>query len=362
MRDRLEKLQARYDDLEQKIADPEVMANRSKWQEYLKEHGQLRAVVDDWQRFLSLESELEEARAMLEEELEPETSDWIQEESERLTAEMKELERRLRLALIPPDPRDDKNVIMEIRAGAGGEEAALFAADLQRMYLRYAETQGWKVEELGISSTDIGGIREAMLAISGDRVFRRLKLESGVHRVQRIPVTESGGRIHTSTATVAVLPEAEEVEVEIDPDDLQVDTFAASGPGGQHVNKTASAVRITHKPTGVVVSCQDEKSQHRNKAKAMKVLRARLLDIFEREQASEIAEERRSQVGTGDRSERIRTYNFPQNRITDHRIGLTLHQLDLILEGHLDELLDLVLEKLGSDQAEEITSYGGSED
>lgn len=362
MRDRLEKLQARYDDLEQKIADPEVMANRGKWQEYLKEHGQLRAVVDDWQRYLSLESELEEARAMLEEDLEPETSDWIQEESERLTAKMKELERRLRLALIPPDPRDDKNVIMEIRAGAGGGEAALFAADLQRMYLRYAETQGWKVEELGVSSTDIGGIREAMLAISGDRVFRRLKLESGVHRVQRIPVTESGGRIHTSTATVAVLPEAEEVEVEIDPDDLQVDTFTASGPGGQHVNKTASAVRITHKPTGVVVSCQDEKSQHRNKAKAMKVLRARLLDIFEREQASEIAEERRSQVGTGDRSERIRTYNFPQNRITDHRIGLTLHQLDLILEGHLDELLDLVLEKLGSDQAEEITSHGGSED
>ncbi len=362
MRDRLEKLQARYDDLEQKIADPEVMANRAKWQEYLKEHGQLRAVVDDWQRYLSLESELEEARAMLEEDLESETSDWIQEESERLTAEMKELERRLRLALIPPDPRDDKNVIMEIRAGAGGGEAALFAADLQRMYLRYAEAQGWKVEELGISSTDIGGIREAMLAISGDRVFRRLKLESGVHRVQRIPVTESGGRIHTSTATVAVLPEAEEVEVEIDPDDLQVDTFTASGPGGQHVNKTASAVRITHKPTGVVVSCQDEKSQHRNKAKAMKVLRARLLDIFEREQASEIAEERRSQVGTGDRSERIRTYNFPQNRITDHRVGLTLHQLDLILEGHLDELLDLVLEKLGSDQAEEITSHGGSED
>lgn len=359
MRDKLERLRQRFNDLEARIADPEVMADREKWQELLKEHGRLKQVMEAYQQFRSYESELAEARAMMEEELEEEDREWINSEVQHLQEQITSLERHLKLALVPPDPRDEKDVILEIRAGAGGGEAALFAADLYRMYMRYAERQGWKVEELDISSTDIGGLKNAMVSIGGQAVFRRLKYESGVHRVQRVPTTESSGRIHTSTATVAVLPEAEEIEVEIDPDDLQVDTFTASGPGGQHVNKTASAVRITHKPTGIVASCQDEKSQHRNRTKAMKVLRARLLDMYERERASEIAEERRSQVGTGDRSERIRTYNFPQNRITDHRIGLTIHQLDLVLEGDMDDLLDRVLEGLGTGQAEELTSHGG---
>ena len=262
------------------------------------------------------------------------------EEIESLKSDLTELEKELKLLLLPKDPNDEKNIILEIRAGTGGEEAALFAADLLRLYLRYAELKEWKTEVLSSNITGIGGFKEVIILIEGEKVYSRLKHESGVHRVQRVPETEAQGRIHTSAVTVAVLPEAEEVDVEIDPDDLRVDTFRSSGHGGQHVNVTDSAVRITHLPTGLVVSCQDEKSQHKNKAKAMKVLRSRLLDIQQAEQQSKISEERRNMVGSGDRSERIRTYNFPQGRVTDHRIGLTLYQLEDILQGNLDMIID----------------------
>lgn len=289
------------------------------------------------------------------EEGEPELRELAERELAALALQREELEEQLRGLLVPRDPNDDKDVILEIRAGAGGEEAALFAADLYRMYSRFCEAQGWKVEPLATSATGSGGAKEVIASISGDRVFSRLKHERGVHRVQRVPVTESAGRIHTSTVTVAVLPEAEEVEVEIDPKELRVDVFRSSGPGGQSVNTTDSAVRITHLPSGLVVQCQDEKSQHKNKARALKILRARLLEAETQRRASERASERRLQVGTGDRSERIRTYNFPQSRVTDHRAGVTLHRLETILEGELDELLDAVQASLdarsGSDPA-----------
>jgi len=290
----------------------------------------------------ALEKDLASTRALLDDPDE-EIRRMAAEELKRLEGELRDVQRELKLALIPKDPRDARNVVLEIRAGTGGEEAALFAADLFRMYSRYAERKGWKVEVLSHHPTGMGGFKEVIALIEGKGAYSRLKYESGVHRVQRIPVTESQGRIHTSTVTVAVLPEAEEVEVQIDPKDLRIDVFRASGPGGQHVNVTDSAVRITHLPTGLVVQCQDERSQHKNKAKAMKILMARLLELKRKEQEEKIAKERRSQIGTGERSERIRTYNFPQRRVTDHRIGLTLYRLEEVLEGDLDEIIEALI-------------------
>jgi len=351
MLDKLATLEEKYDELGRLIADPEVIADLSRWQQYVKAHSDLADVVTAYREYKKTVREIQEARMLLDEESDGEMREMAQAELDELLKKKSELERKLKLLLLPKDPNDEKNVIMEIRAGTGGEEAALFAADLFRMYSRFAESQGWKTEILSANYTDIGGFKEVVFLIEGRGAYSRLKFESGTHRVQRIPTTESGGRIHTSAATVAVLPEAEEVDVEIDPNDLRIDVFCASGHGGQSVNTTQSAVRITHIPTGIVVSMQDEKSQHKNKDKAMKVLMARLLDRAQAEHQQKIASTRRSMVGTGDRSERIRTYNFPQNRVTDHRIGLTLHRLDGILEGDLMEIIDALVT---TDQAERL--------
>lgn len=342
MWDRLKALEERFHELDKKIADPEVMKHREEWSALLKEHRRLSELVGLMNEYRRTEKEISDTTELLRETVDEELRELAANELTVLRQKKEKMERDLHRWLIPRDPLDEKGVIMEIRAGAGGEEAALFAADLFRMYTRYAERRGWKYELMDSHPTDMGGFKEVIFAFSGEGVYSRLKYESGVHRVQRVPVTESGGRIHTSTATVAVLPEADEVEVEVDPDELIIETFCASGPGGQHVNKTESAVRITHVPTGVVVSCQDEKSQHKNRERAMRVLRARLLKLAQEAQHREMVEMRRSQVGTGDRSERIRTYNFPQGRVTDHRIGLTLHKLDTILDGDLDEIVDLL--------------------
>ena len=331
---------ARFHELERQLADPEVAADPRRWQPLAQERGDLEPLVEAYRRWQAAAADLDAARALLRESAGADEHAYLAAEVERLEDLRERLEQELRRLLLPRDPRDERDVIMEIRAGTGGEEAALFAADLFRMYQRYAERQGWRTEVMSSTESDLGGFKEVIFAVSGRGAYSRLKHESGVHRVQRVPVTESGGRIHTSTATVAVLPEAEEVEVEIDPDDLEIDTFAASGPGGQHVNKTESAVRITHKPTGIVVTCQDERSQHKNRARAMKILRARLLDYYTRRQQQELSEQRRVQVGTGERSEKIRTYNFRENRVTDHRIGLTLYRLQEIMDGDLDELID----------------------
>ncbi|QIA26218.1 peptide chain release factor 1 [Thermaerobacter sp. PB12/4term] len=330
----------RFDQLERELADPAVASDPRRWQPLAQERAELEPLVEAYRRWREAAADLEAARALLREAEDADERAYLAAEVERLEGERQALERALRGLLLPRDPRDQRDVIMEIRAGTGGEEAALFAGDLFRMYQRYAERQGWRTEIMAATESDLGGFKEIIFAVSGRGAFSRLKHESGVHRVQRVPVTEAGGRIHTSTATVAVLPEAEEVEVQIDPDDLEIDTFAASGPGGQHVNKTESAVRITHKPTGIVVTCQDERSQHKNRARAMKILRARLLDYYTRRQQEELSQQRRSQVGTGERSEKIRTYNFRENRVTDHRIGLTLYRLQEVMDGDLDELLD----------------------
>jgi peptide chain release factor 1 len=348
---KLDSLEERYEELGNLIGDPEVMAELSRWQQYVKSHSELTGVVETYREYKRVTREIKEAKTLLNEESDGEMRELAQTELDELMQRKADLEQRLKVLLLPRDPNDEKNVIMEIRAGTGGEEAALFAADLFRMYARYAERQGWKTEILNANSTDIGGFKEAIFLLEGRGAYSRLKFESGVHRVQRIPTTESGGRIHTSAATVAVLPEAEEVDVEIDPNDLRIDVFCASGHGGQSVNTTQSAVRITHIPSGIVVSMQDEKSQHKNKDKAMKVLRARLLDRAQEEHQQKMSSTRRSMVGTGDRSERIRTYNFPQNRVSDHRIGLTLHRLDAVLEGDLDEIIDTLVT---TDQAERL--------
>ncbi|MFD1780354.1 MULTISPECIES: peptide chain release factor 1 [Fredinandcohnia] len=341
--DRLAAVEARYEKLNELLSDPDIVSDTNKLREYSKEQSDIQETVEKYREYKEVKEQLTDAKAMLEEKLDAEMREMVKEEINELEDQMEDLEERLHVLLLPKDPNDDKNVIMEIRGAAGGDEAALFAGDLYRMYSRFAEHQGWKTEVMDTNSTGVGGYKEIIFMISGKGAYSKLKFENGAHRVQRVPETESGGRIHTSTATVAVLPEAEEVEVEIHEKDIRVDTFASSGPGGQSVNTTMSAVRLTHLPTGTVVSCQDEKSQIKNKEKAMKVLRARVYDKFQREVQAEYDQNRKQAVGTGDRSERIRTYNFPQNRVTDHRIGLTIQKLDQILTGKLDEVIDALI-------------------
>jgi len=340
MFERLEEVERRYETLSHLLGQPELITKQDEFQKAAKEYAELGKVVDLYRRLKKLEEEIKGSQHLLDNEEDEEMKRLAKEELNRLTQEKDKVEGDLKMALLPKDLNDQKNILLEIRAGTGGEEAGLFAGDLFRMYSKFAEKQNWRMEILSRHYTGVGGFKEIIAMIEGKGVYSRLKFESGVHRVQRVPATESQGRIHTSTVTVAILPEAKEVEIQIDPNDLRIDIFRSSGPGGQSVNTTDSAVRITHLPTGMVVSCQDEKSQHKNKAKALKILRARLLDRARQEQQIEISEKRRIQVGTGERSERIRTYNFPQGRVTDHRIGLTLYRLESILEGELDEIVD----------------------
>ena len=351
MLEKLYEIERKYDELTELLSDPEIISNQSEWQKYAKAQSGMTNLVAVFREYQVVKHELEETEALLREKLDPDMQEMAEQEREQLQSQSQELEEQIRVLLLPKDPLDEKNVIMEIRAGAGGDEAALFAGDLYRMYTRYAEGQGWKTEVLSASYSDMGGYKEIIVLMEGHGAYSKLKFESGVHRVQRIPATESGGRIHTSTATVAVLPEAEEVEVSISPNDLRIDIYCSSGPGGQCVNTTQSAVRITHLPTGIIATCQDEKSQLKNKEKALRVLRARILEKAQEEASGEQASERRSQVGTGDRSERIRTFNFPQGRVTDHRIGLTLHRLESILTGDLGEIIQALN---SSDQAERL--------
>ncbi|MCM3760071.1 peptide chain release factor 1 [Alkalihalobacillus oceani] len=343
MLERLQSVEDRYDRLNELLSDPDIINDSKKLREYSKEQADLQETVAAFREYKEVVAQHQDARAMLEEKLDDEMYAMVKEEIDELSARKQELEERLKVLLLPKDPNDDKNVIVEIRGAAGGDEAQLFAGDLYKMYSRYAESQGWKTEVIEATATELGGYKEIIFTVNGAGAYSKLKYENGAHRVQRVPQTESGGRIHTSTATVAVLPEAEEVEVEIHEKDIRVDTFASSGPGGQSVNTTMSAVRLTHLPTGTVVSCQDEKSQIKNKEKAMKVLRARVYDKIQREVQAEYDENRKLAVGTGDRSERIRTYNFPQSRVTDHRIGLTLQKLEQILQGKLDEIIDALI-------------------
>ncbi len=355
MYEKLEMIEQRYKELEQQLSDPNVMDDRDEWLKMSREMASVSPLVDLFRRLKEIEREVQEAEEMRADSTEAEMSNYLNSEVESLVTEKEKVEAELKELLLPRDPYDDKGVFIEIRAGTGGDEAALFAADLLKMYARFAERKKYKVEIVDSHPTNIGGYKEVILGVGGRGAYSYLKYESGVHRVQRIPTTESGGRIHTSAATVAVLPEVEDVEVEVNPQDLRVDTFCATGPGGQSVNTTQSAVRITHMPTGVVVSCQDEKSQLQNKEKAMRILRSRLLDKYISEQTAELAETRKTMVGSGDRSERIRTYNFPQNRVTDHRINLTLHKLDLVLAGELD---DIVEELIANERAEKLKETG----
>ena len=352
MLEKLEGLADRYDELESLLASPELYEDPSRAAALAKEQSNLEPIITAYRRYRSACQEEADARELLEEAGgDPELRALAQETLSVSRESMEQLEQELKLLLLPKDANDDRSVIMEIRAGAGGEEAALFAASLYRMYTMYADTKGWKTERISDTETELGGFREITFSIDGDGAFSRLKYESGVHRVQRVPETESQGRVHTSTVTVAVLPEVDDVELTIDPKDLKIDTFRSSGAGGQHINKTSSAIRVTHLPTGMVVECQDERSQFKNKDKALKVLRSRLFEIKQREQEDAIAAERRSQVGTGDRSERIRTYNFPENRMSEHRIKLTLYKLDSFLNGNIDEVLDALIT---TDQAEKL--------
>jgi len=336
---KLEEVERRYETLSHLLSRPDVIAKQDEFQKAAKEYAELGKVVDLYRRLKKLEEEIKGSQQLFDHEEDEEMKRLAKEELNHLTREKERVEEELKTALLPKDPLDEKNVLLEIRAGTGGEEAGLFAGDLFRMYSKFAEKKGWRLEILSRHYSGGGGFKEIIAQIEGKRVYSQLKFESGVHRVQRVPVTEAQGRIHTSTVTVAILPEAEEVDVQIDPNDLRIDIFRSSGPGGQSVNTTDSAVRVTHLPTGIVVSCQDEKSQHKNKAKALKILRARLMDKATQEKQMEISEKRRNQVGTGERSERIRTYNFPQGRVTDHRIGLTLYRLESILEGEIDEVM-----------------------
>ena len=341
--EKLQSLEDRYDKLNELLSDPEVINDTKKLREYSKEQSDLADIIEVYREYKDITTQLDEAKKMLEDKLDQEMQDMVKMEIEELEEQVPALEDKLRVLLLPKDPNDDKSVIMEIRGAAGGDEAALFAGDLYRMYARFAEAQGWKLDVMETSQSGVGGYKEVIFMINGKGAYSKLKYENGAHRVQRVPDTESGGRIHTSTATVVALPEAEEVEVDIHEKDIRVDTFTSSGPGGQSVNTTMSAVRLTHEPTGTVVSIQDEKSQIKNKEKAMKILRARIYDKFQQEAQAEYDQNRKSAVGSGDRSERIRTYNFPQNRVTDHRIGLTIQKLDQILEGKLDEVIDALI-------------------
>lgn len=351
MLDKLQAVEDKYLELESLISDPDTIQDMDRWQRYSKEHAFLTPIVGKFREYKRVVHSIAEDKAMFAEPLDDDMRKLVEEEIAALTAQKEQLDQELPILLLPKDPNDDKNVIVEIRGGVGGEEAALFAGDLFRMYSRYAEKQGWRTELIDANPTEIGGFKEVSFMVTGFGAYSRLKYESGTHRVQRVPVTESGGRIHTSAVTVAVLPEAEEVEVDVNPNDLRIDTYCASGAGGQYVNRTETAIRITHLPTGIVVQCQDEKSQLKNKEKAMKVLRARILDQARQEQENAVAADRRSQVGSGDRSERIRTYNFPQGRVTDHRIGLTLHKIDAVLNGELEEILNALIT---ADQAERL--------
>src|SRR2546427_724625 len=342
MLDRLAEVEKRYQQLESLLTDPQLRGKQREYTKVAKERAELEEIVSRYREWKKIEQEIQENRELLNEK-DDAIRELAKEEMAALRARKEDLENRLKVLILPKDPNDSKNVILEIRAGTGGEEAALFAADLFRMYSRYAESQGWRVEAMSSNPTGLGGFKEIIALIEGRGVYSRLKFEGGVHRVQRVPATEGSGRIHTSAVTVAVLPEADEVEIEIDPKELRIDVFRSSGPGGQSVNTTDSAVRVTHIPTGLVVSCQDEKSQHKNRAKALKILRARLLERKQEEQRSEIAATRKLMVGSGDRSERIRTYNFPQGRMTDHRINFTLYKLDRIMEGELDEVIDALI-------------------
>ena len=351
MLDKLRLIEERYEELNRMMAEPEVATDPTKLMEYAQEQAQIGDLVQAFRRYSSRDKELADARSLLETEEDPEMRQMAEEEIAHIEGEMEELYDQMRTMLLPKDPRDEKNVIMEIRAGTGGDEAGLFAADLYRMYIRYAELHRWKTEILSFHDTGVGGYKEVIFQIRGKGAYSRLKYESGVHRVQRVPQTEAQGRIHTSTATVAVLPEVEEVEIEIDPADLEMDVYGSSGPGGQHMQKNATAVRITHRPTGIVVSCENERSQTQNKERAMAVLRARLYEMEEERRRAERGDERRLQVGTAERSEKIRTYNFPQNRVTDHRIGLSIYRLESIMNGDIDEFID---ELATTDQAERL--------
>lgn len=353
MFDKLEFILEKYEELSMKVSDPDVINNQPLWQKYIKEIGEMEPIVNKYKEYRDAKTNVAEAKEMLEYG-DDELRELAKMEIAELEDKIPEMEDELKILLLPKDPNDDKNVILEVRAGTGGEEAALFAQDLLRMYLRYTERRGWKAEIMDSNDTGIGGIKEASVLIKGKGAYSRLKYESGTHRVQRVPETESSGRIHTSAATVAVLPEVDDVEVEINPNDVRVDVYRSSGNGGQCVNTTDSAVRLTHIPSGLVVTCQDEKSQIKNKEKAFKVLRSRLYDLKLQEQNDEISAERRSQVGSGDRSERIRTYNFPQGRVTDHRIGLTIYKLESFLDGEIDEIVDGLIT---SDQAEKMKNF-----
>src|ERR1700739_758340 len=343
MFERLDQIEARYEDLTNQLASPEIVNDSAKYQKTAKAHSEITPIVEKYREYKDLKRGIAESRAVLVDEKDPEMRAYAEEELAKLDARIITVEEDLKVLLLPKDPNDEKNVILEIRAGTGGDEATLFVAEVFRMYNRYAETQKWKVEVLSTSESGVGGLKEVIALIEGDRVYSRMKYESGVHRVQRVPATEQPGRAHTSAVTVAVLPEAEDVDIKIEPKDLRIDTFCSSGPGGQSVNTTYSAVRITHIPTNTVVSCQDEKSQIKKREKGMRVLRSRLYEMEMERQQAELAKERKSQVGTGDRSEKIRTYNFPQNRLTDHRIGLTLTQLDLIILGRLQPIVDALI-------------------
>ncbi|MDO4375015.1 MAG: peptide chain release factor 1 [Clostridia bacterium] len=343
MLEKLKGIKERYEQLTALLSDPAVIGDQNRYRELSKEQAGLTDIVNAYDEYMAADAEIESCKAMLEEADDAAMREMIHEELSELSAKEHELSEQLKVMLLPKDPNDDKDVIIEVRAGTGGEEAALFGADLLRMYTRYAERHGYKAELMNENYTEKGGVKEVVLSLQGKGAYSRMKFESGVHRVQRVPETESQGRIHTSAATVAVLPEAEDVEVDINPNDLQIDTYRSGGAGGQHVNKTESAIRITHIPTGLVVQCQDERSQHKNRDKAMRVLKSRLLELYQSKAAEAEADERKSQVGSGDRSERIRTYNFPQSRVTDHRIGLTLYKLEAFLDGDMDEIIDALI-------------------
>ena len=357
--DKLQVIEDKFLDLEQRISDPDVIARQEEWRKLTRQHASLTDTVNTFRQYKQVLAGIEEALGVLgDKSLDEDFRAMAQEELNELKVRRDELEAELHILLLPKDPNDDKNIIVEIRGGAGGDEAALFAGDLFRMFTKYAETQGWRCTIIDANEPELGGFKEVVFSIEGDSVYSKLKFESGVHRVQRVPDTESSGRIHTSTVTVAVLPEAEDIDIEINEKDLEIDTYRASGAGGQHINKTESAVRITHKPSGIVVACQDERSQLKNREKAMRVLRAKLQDKAEQEATSAMAADRKSQVGTGDRSERIRTYNYPQGRVTDHRINLTLYKLNAVLNGDMDELIQALITAEQAAKMQEANQHG----